>query len=152
MKKHIIVIVCIVAILATTSLAFAYYGSKRERIVSEQKDGKALVMIPEGITKIRIVSGKYGDVVTIDGDDTAAFLNGLMSIEGKVKYTPEGTGYEFGVHCYRGDERILTFSFTSETTIRENMGDGTDRWFTANEAIPAYTQVEELFAILGPQE
>lgn len=147
MKKHIIVIVCIVAILATTSLAFAYYENKkeRERIVSEQSNERAFVTIPSGITKIRIVDGTYGDVITLDGDSIEEFFTKINAVSGKVEYVPEGTGYQYGVNCYRGDERVLSFLFMTETTIKENMGDGTDRRFTSEEAIPAYSYIQRMF-------
>lgn len=147
MKKHIIVIVCIVAILATTSLAFAYYENKkeRERIVSEQSNERAFVTIPSGITKIRIVDGTYGDVITLDGDSIEEFFTKINAVSGKVEYVPEGTGYQYGVNCYRGDERVLSFLFMTETTIKENMDDRTDRVFTAEQAIPAYEYIGRLF-------
>ena len=147
MKKHIIVIVCIVAILATTSLAFAYYENKkeRERIVSEQSNERAFVTIPSGITKIRIVDGTYGDVITLDGDSIEEFFTKINAVSGKVEYVPEGSGYQYGVNCYRGDERVLSFLFMTETTIKENMDDRTDRVFTAEQAIPAYEYIGRLF-------
>lgn len=148
MKKHIIVIVCIVVILATTSLAFAYYENKkeRERIVSEQSNERAIVTIPEGITKIRIVDGTRGDVLTLDGDSVEELFAKINSISGTVEYVGGGSGYQYAVHCYRGDERVLAFVFLNEKIIKENMGEGTARLFTANEAILAYTYIEELFA------
>jgi hypothetical protein len=147
MKKHIIVIVCIVVILATTSLAFAYYENKkeRERIVSEQSNERAFVTIPSGITKIRIVDGTYGDVITLDGDSIEEFFTKINAISGKVEYVPEGSGYQYGVNCYRGDERVLSFLFMTETTIKESMGDRTDRRFTSEEAIPAYSYIQRMF-------
>ena len=147
MKKHIIVIVCIVVILATTSLAFAYYENKkeRERIVSEQSNERAFVTIPSGITKIRIVDGTYGDVITLDGDSIEELFAKINSISGTVEYVREGTGYQYAVHCYRGDERVLAFVFMTEKNIKENMGDGTDRRFTSEEAIPAYSYIQRMF-------
>ena len=147
MKKHIIVIVCIVVILATTSLAFAYYENKkeRERIVSEQSNERAIVTIPEGITKIRIVDGTRGDVLTLDGDSVEELFAKINSISGTVEYVGEGSGYQYAVHCYRGDERGLAFVFLNEKNIKENMGDGTDRRFTSEEAIPAYSYIQRMF-------
>ena len=147
MKKHIIVIVCIVVILATTSLAFAYYENKkeRERIVSEQSNERAIVTIPEGITKIRIVDGTRGDVLTLDGDSVEELFAKINSISGTVEYVGEGSGYQYAVHCYRGDERVLAFVFLNEKNIKENMGDGTDRRFTSEEAIPAYSYIQRMF-------
>lgn len=147
MKKHIIVIVCIVVILATTSLAFAYYENKkeRERIVSEQSNERAIVTIPEGITKIRIVDGTRGDVLTIDEESVAEFFAKINSVPGTVEYVSEGTGYQYAVHCYRGDERVLAFVFLNEKIIKENMGDGTDRRFTSEEVSPAYSYVQRMF-------
>ena len=150
MKKHIIVIVCIVVILATTSLAFAYYENKkeRERIVSEQSNERAIVTIPEGITKIRIVDGTRGDVLTIDEESVAEFFAKINSVPGTVEYVSEGTGYQYAVHCYRGDERVLSFVFMTETTIKENMGDGIDRRFTSETINQAYSFIETLFSEL----
>ena len=150
MKKHIIVIVCIVVILATTSLAFAYFENKkeRERMVSEQSNERAIVTIPEGITKIRIVDGTRGDVLTIDEESVAEFFAKINSVPGTVEYVSEGTGYQYGVHCYRGDERVLSFVFMTETTIKENMGDGIDRRFTSETINQAYSFIETMFSEL----
>jgi len=147
MKKNIIVIVCIVAILATTSLAFAYYENKktRERIVTEQGNERAIVTIPEGISKIRIVDGTRGDVLTLDGDSIAEFFAKINSVFGKVEYVGEGSGYRYAVYCYRDDEMVLSFVFMNETTIKENMGDGTDRRFTSENTIPAFLYIQGLF-------
>lgn len=147
MKKHIIVIVCIIAIFATTSLAFAYYENKkeRERIVSEQSNERAFVTIPSGITKIRIVDGSYGDVITLEGDSIEEFFTKIDAVSGKVEYVGEGSGYQYAVHCYRGDERVLAFVFMTERILKENMGDRTDRRFTSEEAIPAYSYIQRMF-------
>lgn len=146
MKKHFIFIVGIVVILATASVTLAYYEKEkeRERIVSEQSNERAIVTIPSGITKIRIVDGTYVDVITLDGDSIEEFFTKINAVSGKVEYVPEGGGYQYGVHCYRGDERVLSFSFMTETTINENMGD-TDRRFTSEEAIPAYSYIQRMF-------
>ena len=147
MKKHIILIVCIVVILATTSLTFAYYENKktRERIVTEQGNERAIVTIPEGISKIRIVDGTRGDVLTLDGDSISEFFTKINSAPGTVEYVGEGSGYQYAVHCYRSDERVLSFVFMTETIIKENMGDGTDRRFTSEEVSPAYSFIQRLF-------
>ena len=147
MKKHIILIVCIVVILATTSLTFAYYENKktRERIVTEQGNERAIVTIPEGISKIRIVDGTRGDVLTLDGDSISEFFTKINSVPGTVEYVGEGSGYQYAVHCYRSDERVLSFVFMTETIIKENMGDGTDRRFTSEEVSPAYSFIQRLF-------
>lgn len=154
MKKHIIVIVCIVVILSTTSLAFAYYENKKERgrMVSEQGNERAIVTIPEGISKIRIVDGTRGDVLTLDGDSISEFFTKINSAPGTVEYVGEGSGYQYAVHCYRDDERVLSFVFVNETTIKENIGDGTDRRFASEEVSPAYTYIMELFANYRTQE
>ncbi|MBP5489430.1 MAG: hypothetical protein J6Y10_02380 [Lachnospiraceae bacterium] len=146
-KKYIVLLVCIVVIFVTASVAFAYYENKktRERIVTEQGNERAIVTIPDGITKIRIVDGTRGDVLTLDGDDIAEFFTKLNSVSGTVEYVPEGSGYQYAVHCYRGDERVLSFVFMTEKTIKENMGDGTDRRFTSEEVSPAYSYVQRMF-------
>ena len=150
MRKHFIFIVAIVVILATASVTLAYYEKKkeRERIVSEQSNERAIVTIPSGITKIRIVDGTYGDVLTLDGDSIEEFFTKIDAVSGKVEYVPEGDGYQYGVNCYRGDEGVLSFSFLTETTIKDNMhnmGDRTDRLFTSEEAIPAYSYIQRMF-------
>ena len=147
MTKRFIFIVGIVVILATASVTLAYYEKKkeRERIVSEQSNERAIVTIPSGITKIRIVDGTYGDVITLDGDSIEEFFTKINAVSGKVEYVPEGGGYQYAVHCYRGDERVLSFLFMTETTIKENMGDRTDRRFTSEEAIPAYSYIQRMF-------
>ena len=147
MRKRIIFIAGIIVILATASVVFAFHENKkeRERIVSEQSNERAIVTIPAGITKIRIIDGTYGDVLTLDGDSIEEFFTGINTISGKVEYVPEGSGYQYGVNCYRGDERVLSFVFMTETTINENMGDGTDRRFTSEEAIPTYSYIQRMF-------
>ncbi len=153
-KKYIVLLVCIVVIFVTASVAFAYYENKktRERIVTEQGNERAIVTIPEGISKIRIIDGTYGDVLTLDGDSIEEFFTGINTISGKVEYVPEGSGYQYGVNCYRGDERVLSFVFMTETTINENMGDGTDRQFTAAQAIPAFPYIQRMFAEFRSQK
>ena len=138
MRKHIILIAGIIVILATASVVFAFHDNKkeRERIVSEQSNERAIVTIP---------AGTYGDVLTLDGDSIEEFFTGINAISGKVEYVPEGSGYQYGVNCYRGDERVLSFVFMTETTINENMGDGTDRRFTSEEAIPTYSYIQRMF-------
>ena len=131
----------------TASVAFAYYENKktRERIVAEQSNERAIVTIPEKITKIRIVDGMRGDVLTLDGDDIVEFFTKLNSVSGTVEYVGEGSGYQYAVHCYRSEERVLSFVFMTETIIKENMGDGTDRRFTSEEVSPAYSFIQRLF-------
>lgn len=146
-KKYIVLLVCIVVIFVTASVAFAYYENKktRERIVTERGNERAIVTIPEGISKIRIVDGTRGDVLTLDGDSISEFFTKINSVPGTVEYVSEGTGYQYAVHCYRGDERVLSFVFVNETTIKENMGDGTDRRFASEEVSPAYLLIQRLF-------
>ena len=86
-----------------------------------------------------------GDVLTLDGDDIAEFFTKLNSVSGTVEYVGEGSGYQYAVHCYRSDERVLSFVFMTETIIKENMGDGTDRRFTSEEVSPAYSFIQRLF-------
>lgn len=146
-KKLIILIVCSLVAIVTSSVVFAYHESKkkRERIVTEQCNERAIVTIPEGITKIRIVDGTFGDVITLDEDSVTEFFAKINSVSGTVEYVGEGSGYQYAVHCYRGDERVLSFVFMTETIIKENMGDGTDRRFTSEEDIPAFSYTQELF-------
>ena len=146
-KKYIILLVCITVLLVTSSVALAYYENKktRERIVAEQSNERAIVTIPEKITKIRIVDGMRGDVLTLDGDDIVEFFTKLNSVSGTVEYVGEGSGYQYAVHCYRSDERVLSFVFMTETIIKENMGDGTDRRFTSEEVSPAYAFIQRVF-------
>lgn len=154
-KKYIIVIALLLTALTTTSIVFAYYEHRektRERVVKEQGSDKALVSIPDGITKVRIVDGSFGDVVTIDGDGIAEFFAGFEHVIGKVEYVEQGSGYRYGVHCYREDERVLSFTFMTETVIQEGLDDRIARLFTANEAIPAYTYIERLFAEFRSQK
>ena len=147
MRKHIIFIAGIIVILATASVVFAFHDNKkeRERIVTEQSDERTIVTIPEGITKIRIVDGTRGDVLTLDGDSVEEFFAKINSISGTVEYVGGGSGYQYAVHCYRGDERVLAFVFMTERILKENMGDGTDRRFTSEDSIPAFLYIQELF-------
>lgn len=147
MRKHIIFIASIIVILTTASVVFAFHDNKkeRERIVSEQSNERAIVTIPAGITKIRIIDGTYGDVLTLDGDSIEEFFTKIDAVSGKVEYVPEGGGYQYSVNCYRCDERVLSFEFMTETTIKENMGDRTDRRFTSEEAIPTYSYIQRMF-------
>lgn len=153
-KKYIVLLVCIVVIFVTASVAFAYYENKktRERIVTEQGNERAIVTIPEGISKIRIVDGTRGDVLTLDGDSISEFFTKINSAPGTVEYVGEGSGYQYAVHCYRSDERVLSFTFMTEKIIKENMGDGTDRRFTSEETIPAFLYIQELFKEARTQE
>lgn len=146
-KKYTVLLVCIVVIFVTASVAFAYYENQkeRERIVSEQSNERAIVTIPEGITKIQIVDGTRGDVLTLDEEDVAEFFAKINSVPGTVEYVGEGTGYQYAVHCYRGDERVLAFVFLNEKIIKENMGDGTDRRFISEDTIPAFPYIQGLF-------
>ena len=120
--------------------------------MSEQSNERAIVTIPEGITKIRIVDGTRGDVLTLDGDSVEELFAKINSISGTVEYVGEGSGYQYAVHCYRGDERVLAFVFLNEKIIKENMGDGTDRRFTSEETIPAFLYIQELFREARTQE
>ena len=153
-KKYIVLLVCIVVIFVTASVAFAYYENKktRERIVTEQGNERAIVTIPEGISKIRIVDGTRGDVLTLDGDSISEFFTKINSAPGTVEYVGEGSGYQYAVHCYRSDERVLSFTFMTEKIIKENMGDGTDRQFTAAQAIPAFPYIQRMFAEFRSQK
>ena len=113
--------------------------------MTEQGIERAIVTIPEGISKIRIVDGTRGDVLTLDGDSISEFFTKINSAPGTVEYVGEGSGYQYAVHCYRSDERVLSFTFMTEKIIKENMGDGTDRQFTAAQAIPAFPYIQRMF-------
>ena len=114
-------------------------------MVVEQSTEHAIVTIPEGITEIRIVDGTYGDALTIDGNSITEFFGKINSVPGTVEYVGEGTGYQYAVHCYRGDGRVLLFFFMTETIIKENMGNGTDRVFIAEQVIPAFPYIQRMF-------
>ena len=147
-KKYIVLMVSVVVVLVASSAAFAYYQeskNKREHIVTEQSDERAIVTIPEGITKIRIVDGTYGDVITLDGESIEEFFEKINSVSGAVEYVGKGTGYQYAVHCYRGDERVLEFLFMTETIIKENVDERTDRVFTAEQVIPAFPYIQRMF-------
>ena len=147
-KNYIVLVVCFVVVLATSSVVFAYHHERkksRESIVTGQNAEQAIVTIPAGITKIRIVDGTYGDVITLDGESIAEFFTKINSVSGSVQYVGKGSGYQYAVNCYRGDERVLEFLFMTETIIKENVDDRTDRVFTAEQAIPAYEYIERLF-------
>jgi uncharacterized alpha/beta hydrolase family protein len=147
-KNYIVIVVCIVVVLATSSVVLAYHHERkksRESIVTGQNAEQAIVTIPAGITKIRIVDGTNGDVITLDGESIEEFFEKINSVSGAVEYVGKGTGYQYAVHCYRGDERVLEFLFMTETIIKENVDDRTDRVFTAEQAIPAYEYIERLF-------
>ena len=147
-KKCIVLMVSVVVVLVASSAAFAFYQeskNKREHIVTEQSDEQAIVTIPAGITKIRIVDGTNGDVLTLSGDSIAEFFKKINSVSGSVQYVGKGSGYQYAVHCYRGDERVLEFLFMTETIIKENVDDRTDRVFTAEQAIPAVPYIQRMF-------
>lgn len=147
-KNYIVLVVCIVVVLATSSVVLAYHQERkksRESIVTGQNAEQAIVTIPAGITKIRIVDGTYGDVITLDGESIEEFFEKINSVSGAVEYVGKGTGYQYAVHCYRGDERVLEFLFMTETIIKENVDDRTDRVFTAEQAIPAVPYIRRLF-------
>lgn len=152
-KRDIVLVVCIVVVLATSSVVFAYHHERkksRESIVAGQNAEQAIVTIPAGITKIRIVDGTKGDVLTLSGDSIAEFFTKINSVSGSVQYVGKGSGYQYAVHCYRGDERVLEFLFMTETIIKENVDDRTDRVFTAEQAIPAYEYIGRLFEKCRP--
>ena len=147
-KNYIVLVVCIVVVLATSSVVLAYHHERkksRESIVTGQNAEQAIVTIPAGITKIRIVDGTYGDVITLDGESIEEFFEKINSVSGSVQYVGKGSGYQYAVHCYRGDERVLEFLFMTETIIKENVDDRTDRVFTAEQAIPAVPYIRRLF-------
>ena len=147
-KKYIVLVVCIVVVLATSSVVLAYHHERKktlESIVTGQSAEQAIVTIPEGITRIRIVDGTNGDVITLDGESIEEFFTKINSVSGAVEYVGKGTGYQYAVHCYRGDERVLEFLFMTETIIKENVDDRTDRVFTAEQAIPAVPYIRRLF-------
>lgn len=147
-KNYIVLVVCIVVVLATSSVVLAYHQERkkaRESIVTGQNAEQAIVTIPAGITKIRIVDGTYGDVITLDGESIEEFFEKINSVSGAVEYVGKGTGYQYAVLCYRGDERVLEFLFMTDTIIKENVDDRTDRVFTAEQAIPAVPYIRRLF-------
>lgn len=154
-KNYIVLAVCFVVVLATSSVVFAYHHGRkksRESIVTGQNAEQAIVTIPAGITKIRIVDGTNGDVLTLSGDSIAEFFTKINSVSGAVEYVGKGSGYQYAVHCYRGDERVLEFLFMTETIIKENVDDRTDRVFTAADSIPAFSYIQELFEEARTQE
>ena len=147
-KKYIVLVVCIVVVLATSSVVLAYHHERKktlESIVTGQSAEQAIVTIPEGITRIRIVDGTNGDVITLDGESIEEFFTKINSVSGAVEYVGKGTGYQYAVHCYRGDERVLEFLFMTETIIKENVDERTDRVFTAEQIIPAFPYIRSLF-------
>lgn len=147
-KRYIVLVVCIVVVLVTSSVVFAYHHERkksRESIVAGQNAEQAIATIPAGITKIRIVDGTNGDVLTLSGDSIAEFFTKINSVSGSVQYVGKGSGYQYAVHCYRGNERVLEFLFMTETIIKENVDDRTDRVFTAEQAIPAVPYIRRLF-------
>ena len=151
MKKRIYVIFISIAIVAfTVTGTFAYQkrrGHKElESIVKDGNTEKALVNIPEGITKIAIIDGSKGDSIVLDEGDVKEFFLKLDSVSGTVEYVDEGTGYGYAVMCYRENEMVMSFAFMSEKIIRENVGEaGVDRHFIAKDAIPAYEYIDGLF-------
>ncbi len=151
MKKRIYVIFISIAIVAfTVTGTFAYQkrrGHKElESIVKDGNTEKALVNIPEGITKIAIIDGSRGDSIVLDKGDVKDFFSKLDAVSGTVEYVGEGTGYRYAVMCYRDDTMVMSFEFMSEKIIRENVGEaGVDRLFVAKDAIPAYEYIERLF-------
>lgn len=151
MKKRIYVIFISIAIVAfTVTGTFAYQkrrGHKElESIVKDGNTEKALVNIPEGITKIAIIDGSRGDSIVLDKGDVKDFFSKLDAVSGTVEYVGEGTGYRYAVMCYRDDTMVMSFAFMSEKIIKENVGEaGVDRRFTSEETIPAYEYVERIF-------
>lgn len=151
MKKRIYVIFISIAIVAfTVTGTFAYQkrrGHKElESIVKDGNTEKALVNIPEGITKIAIIDGSRGDSIVLDKGDVKDFFSKLDAVSGTVEYVGEGTGYRYAVMCYRDDTMVMSFAFMSEKIIKENVGEvGADRLFVAKDAISAYEYIERLF-------
>jgi hypothetical protein len=147
-RKYIILIMLVLIVFATITCVLAYRMKDEkayDRLLTEQGNGRAVVTVPEGITKIRIVDGTHMDVLTLDGDSIEEFFTRINSVAGTVEYVGEGSGYAYSVQCYKNDKRVLCFSFLTETIIREYVGDGTDRQFTAEQAIPAFAYIQSLF-------
>lgn len=147
-RKYIILIMLVLIVFATITCVLAYQMKDEkayDRLLTEQGNGRAVATEPEGITKIRIVDGTRMDVVTLDGDSVEEFFTRINSVAGTVEYVGEGSGYAYSVQCYRNDKRVLCFSFLTETIIREYVGNGTDRQFTAEQAIPAFAYIQSLF-------
>ena len=154
-KRKIYIAVSIIslsiAIVLLTVTGTNAYQKRRERKERESivKDGnteKALVNIPEGITRIRIIDGTIGDVIILDEGDVDEFFSKFDVVSGMVEYVGEGSGYRYAVMCYREEEWVMSFEFMSEKIIKENVGEaGVDRRFTSEETIPAYEYIERLF-------
>ena len=154
-KRKIYIAVSIIslsiAIVLLTVTGTNAYQKRRERKERESivKDGnteKALVNIPEGITRIRIIDGTIGDVIILDEGDFDEFFSKFDVVSGMVEYVGEGSGYRYAVMCYREEEWVMSFEFMSEKIIKENVGEaGVDRRFTSEETIPAYEYIERLF-------
>lgn len=154
-RKYIILIMLVLIVFATITCVLAYRMKDEkayDQLLTEQGNGRAVVTVPEGITKIRIIDGTHMDVLTLDGDSIEEFFTRINSVAGTVEYVGEGSGYAYSVQCYRNDKRVLCFSFLTETIIREYVGDGTDRRFTSEEAIPTYSYIQELFKEARTQE
>ena len=156
MKKgtYIICVSIAVAVFAVSG-TFAYQKRReRKELESIVKDGnteKALVSIPEGITKIVIIDGSEGDSVVLDEGNVNDFFSKLDAVSGTVEYVGEGTGYRYAVICYRDYTMVMSFDFMSEKIIRENVGEaGVDRLFVAKDAIPAYEYIERIFEKCRP--
>lgn len=151
MKKGTYIICVSIAVAAFAVSGTFAYQKRRERkeLESIVKDGnteKALVSIPEGITKIVIIDGSEGDSVVLDEGNVNVFFSKLDAVSGTVEYVGEGTGYRYAVMCYRDDTMVMSFAFMSEKIIKENVGEaGVDRRFTSEETIPAYEYVERIF-------
>ncbi|MBR5676878.1 MAG: hypothetical protein IKX20_01920 [Paludibacteraceae bacterium] len=149
-KGTYIICVSIAVVVFAVSGTFAYQKRReRKELESIVKDGnteKALVSIPEGITKIAIIDGSRGDSIVLDEGDVKDFFSKLDSATGTVEYVGEGTGYRYAVICYRDYTMVMSFDFMSEKIIRENVGEaGVDRLFTAADSIPAFSYIQELF-------
>lgn len=147
MKKQVVII--LVAILAVASVggALAYKESKKRQSVMKNesnKNDRVTISMPEGLTRVKIIDGTFGDTITFDGDELKELCDMFNSITGTAEDVGESSGYTYGIMCYRGDERCASFSIMSPTVLNEQIGNSC-RLFTSDSEMAVYKYLTDLF-------
>ena len=147
MKKQVVII--LVAILAVASVggALAYKESKKKQSVMKNENnenGRVTISMPEGLTRVKIIDGTFGDTITFDGDELKELCDIFNSITGTAEDVGESGGHTYYIQCYIGDDRCASFSIMSPTVLREQIGNSC-RLFTSDSEMAVYKYLTDLF-------